>query len=98
MVEGLLICGKRADGTEGFIKMLKSVGIRVWEWDYLLRTAETLHQEFLEVVKDRAKAKSPDDPRIKALEKSDDKKNEMSDINDMFFQGLKEKTYELFEL
>ena len=76
VVEGLLICGKRADGTEGFIKMLKSVGIRVWEWDYLLRTAETLHQEFLEVVKDRAKAKSPDDPRIKALEESDDKNEE----------------------
>lgn len=76
IVEGLLICGKIADGTEEFIKMLRSANIKVWEWHYLLRTAETLHREFLDVVKDRARVKSPDDPRIKALEEADDTKEE----------------------
>ena len=76
IVEGLLICGKVADGTEEHIEMLRTKGIKVWEWHYLLRTAETLHREFLDVVKDRARVKSPDDPRIKALEETDDTNEE----------------------
>jgi len=76
IVEGLLICGKVADGTEQHVEMLRLNGIRVWEWDYLLRTAETLHREFLDIVKDRARVKSPDDPRIKALEETDDTNEE----------------------
>ena len=76
IVEGLLICGKVADGTEEHIEMLRTKGIKVWEWHYLLRTAETLHREFLDVVKDRARVKSPDDPRIKALEETDDANEE----------------------
>ena len=76
IVEGLLICGKIADGTEGLIEMSRSAGIKIWEWHYLLRTAETLHREFLDIVKDRARVKSPDDPRIKALEETDNTNEE----------------------
>lgn len=73
LIEGLLICGNLADRTEQHIESLKKMQIVVWTWDYLLRTAETLHRDFLEIVKDRAKEKSPDDPRIKALEETDEK-------------------------
>ncbi|MGB8658153.1 MAG: ATP-binding protein [Candidatus Zixiibacteriota bacterium] len=71
VVGGLLICGKIDDGTKEIREMLKTKNIESIEWDYLLRTAETLHRDFLEVVKDRAKEKSPDDPRIEALDESD---------------------------
>lgn len=73
IIEGLLICGNPSDGTEEHIDGLRKTGINVWTWDYLLRTAETLHKDFLEVIKERAKEKSPDDPRIKALEESEEK-------------------------
>jgi len=76
LTEGLLICGCPADGTKHHIEALRKTQIVVWTWDYLLRTAETLHRDFLEVIKNRAKEKSPDDPRIKALEETDDANEE----------------------
>ena len=76
ITEGLLICGCPADGTKHHIEALRKTQIVVWTWDYLLRTAETLHRDFLEVIKNRAKEKSPDDPRIKALEETDDANEE----------------------
>lgn len=76
VVGGILICGRIGDDTVELRKMLKTQEIDVWEWDYVLRTAETLHRDFLEVIKDRARVKSPDDPRIKALEETDDTNEE----------------------
>ena len=76
VVGGILICGRIGGDTVELRKMLKTQEIDVWEWDYVLRTAETLHRDFLEVIKDRARVKSPDDPRMKALEETDDTNEE----------------------
>ena len=76
VIGGLLICGTIDEGTKGRREMLQAIHTNVSTWDYLLRRAETLHREFLEVVKERAKENSPDDPRIKALEETDDTNEE----------------------
>lgn len=66
IIEGILIGGKLSNepGVRAKIDSLRSNGIRVTTWDYLLRVAETLHHDFLDIVKKRAPS---DDPRIKAL-------------------------------
>ena len=48
--------------TRRNIKLRERFDIR--RWDNLLTSAETLHEEFLDVVKERAPA---DDPRMKNL-------------------------------
>jgi len=74
IVGGLLVCGNINDGTKDHREMLKTINTEVIEWGYLLRGAETLHRDFLDVIKERAKEKSPDDPRIKALEENNEKR------------------------
>lgn len=66
IIEGILIGGKLSNepGVRAKIDSLRNNGIRVTTWDYLLRVAETLHHDFLDIVKKRAPS---DDPRIKAL-------------------------------
>jgi len=69
-VGGLLIYSDIGDvGT--MIDSLAKDGIYVLKWDDVLRRTETLHKDFLDVVKSRAPA---DDPRIAAIGKDQGKK------------------------
>lgn len=64
-IKGLLVADKIRAGDEGHIKLNQDAGIfdhRTWQ--NLLHTTETLHDEFLKAVKERAPS---DDPRIKGL-------------------------------
>ncbi len=64
-VSGMLIYSDIEDGLGSMIDMLESAGIKVLRWSDLLRRTETLHKEFLVVIKKRAPAS---DPRMMALE------------------------------
>ena len=68
VIGGLIVCGQIEDDTKDLRLMLKSINVDATEWGTLLRIAETLHRDFLNVIKDRAKEKSPDDPRLAQLE------------------------------
>jgi hypothetical protein len=68
-IGGILVHSNLATGTEELVDSLFRDGIYVRTWARLLQTTESLHREFLEVVKRRAPA---DDPRMRALEDSDD--------------------------
>jgi hypothetical protein len=63
-VGGILIHSERKSETSQHVEALEKVGIYVRDWDTLLRTAEALHKDFLDVITKRAPA---DDPRIRAL-------------------------------
>ena len=64
-IKGLLIAGRVRPGDQQYAREGQTAGtfdIRTWE--NLLISAETMHEEFLNVVKERAPA---DDPRMKSL-------------------------------
>lgn len=64
-VRGLLIYGRIRPGDEEHAKIYQSSGVfDLRAWDNLLSTTETMHREFLDVVKGRAPA---DDPRMEDL-------------------------------
>ncbi len=64
-VKGLLIADRVRQGDEGHGKAGQDAGLfDIRTWDNLLMTTETMHKEFLDVVKDRAPA---GDPRMKDL-------------------------------
>ena len=67
-VEGVLIYGRLRDDALEKVDRLQKGGIYVRSWENLLTTAEVLHREFLDVVKDRAPR---DDPRIQQLDHDD---------------------------
>lgn len=69
-VEGILIYSDIANNLGSFIDDLENSGIKVMRYGDLLRRTETLHKEFLDVVKSRAPA---DDPRIVALDEIEEK-------------------------
>ena len=65
VVKGLLIADRIREGDEEHAKMGQDSGVfDVRTWKSLLTTAETLHEEFFDVVKMRAPA---EDPRMKEL-------------------------------
>jgi len=65
VVQGLLIADRIRSGDEGHAASHHTAGTFVIRtWDNLLTTTETLHQEFLNVVKLRAPS---DDPRLQEL-------------------------------
>lgn len=65
-VSGLLVCSKIRREDEGHARHAQSDGlIEIRTWDNLLTTAETMHEEFLQVVKERAPA---GDPRLEGIE------------------------------
>jgi Histidine kinase-, DNA gyrase B-, and HSP90-like ATPase len=69
VVKGLLIADRVRQGDEGHRKTGQDSGVfDVRTWSNLLTTAETMHKEFLDVVKTRAPS---DDPRMKALSTDD---------------------------
>ena len=64
-VEGLLIADRIREGDKGHAQSHQSAGtFDIRSWNNLLTSAETLHREFFDVVKERAPA---DDPRMKNL-------------------------------
>jgi len=63
-VNGILVYSDIAAGMSQHVKALDGLGIHVTTWQDLLRTTESLHREFLEVVKKRAPS---DDPRMQDL-------------------------------
>lgn len=64
-IRGLLIADRTRPGDEGHGQAGQDAGLfDIRSWDNLLTTTETLHKEFLDVVKDRAPA---GDPRIAGL-------------------------------
>ena len=65
LVKGLLIADRIRQGDEAHASTYQDAGVfDIRTWDNLLMTAETMHKEFLDVVKDRAPA---DDPRMQNL-------------------------------
>lgn len=65
VVRGLLIADRVRSGDEGHAKSHQDAGtFDIRTWSNLLTTTETMHKEFLDVVKGRAPA---DDPRMKEL-------------------------------
>ena len=65
VVKGLLIADRIRPGDEGHASMGQEAGIfDIRTWDNLLKTAESMHKEFLEAVTKRA---PHDDPRIVQL-------------------------------
>lgn len=67
-IEGVLIYSDIAEDALEMIDRLRQHGIYIRTWEDLLYQAESLHREFLDVVKMRAPR---DDPRIQALEAND---------------------------
>ncbi|WP_309892807.1 ATP-binding protein [Archangium sp.] len=65
IVEGVLVYSRLDEEAVTLKQSLAHEGIYVRSWDNLLQMAETLHREFLRVVKGRAPA---DDPRVKDLD------------------------------
>lgn len=63
-VEGVLIFGRFREDVGDLVTRAQVGRIYVRTWENLLYTAESLHRDFLEVVKSRAPA---DDPRIQNL-------------------------------
>ncbi len=65
VVKGLLIADRIRPGDEGHASMGQEAGIfDIRKWDNLLKTAESMHREFLDAVTKRA---PHDDPRIVQL-------------------------------
>lgn len=65
VVRGLLVADRVRPGDEGHAKSHQDAGtFDIRTWDNLLMTTETMHKEFLDVVKGRAPA---DDPRMAGL-------------------------------
>ena len=65
LVRGLLIADRIRQGDEGHGKANQDANLfDIRTWGNLLMTAETMHKEFLDVVKERAPA---DDPRMEEL-------------------------------
>ena len=65
VVRGLLIADRVRSGDEGHGKTYQDAGLfDIRTWGNLLTTAETMHKEFLDIVRLRAPA---DDPRMKDL-------------------------------
>jgi hypothetical protein len=65
LVHGILIYSDIASGLSEHIDNLRQGGVYTRTWQDLLRTTESLHREFLEVVKRRAPT---GDPRITELD------------------------------
>lgn len=69
LVRGLLIADRIRQGDEGHGRTYQDAGLGdIRTWDNLLTTAETMHKEFLDIVKLRAPA---DDPRMQGLAVAD---------------------------
>jgi hypothetical protein len=66
-VEGILIYSDISEGLGSLIHDLENSGIKVMRYSDLLRRTETLHKDFLDVIKSRAPS---NDPRITALDSS----------------------------
>lgn len=65
-VKGLLVCSDVARDARGLVTAYKDGGVLdVREWRNLLHTSEQLHQDYLDVVRDRA---PPGDPRLAELD------------------------------
>lgn len=65
LIRGLLIADRIRSGDEEHAKTHQAAGtFDIRTWDNLLLTTETMHKDFLDVVKMRA---PPDDPRMKGL-------------------------------
>ena len=68
-MRGLLIADRIRQGDEGHGKTYQDANLfDIRTWSNLLMTAETMHKEFLDVVKERAPA---DDPRMQELSTDD---------------------------
>ena len=76
LVRGLLIADRIRSDDEGHAKSHQDAGtFDIRTWDNLLTTTETMHKEFLDVVKLRAPA---DDPRMQGLSSNDDQSEQSS--------------------
>ncbi len=70
VVRGLLVADRIRAGDEGHARSHQDAGtFDIRTWSNLLTTTETMHKEFLDVVKGRAPA---DDPRMEGLSVDDD--------------------------
>ena len=63
VVRGLLIADRIRPGEEGYMETRRDV-VDFRTWENLLMAAKTMHEEFLNVIKERTPA---DDPRMKSL-------------------------------
>lgn len=65
-IKGLLIADRVREGDDGHAKTYQDAGLfDIRTWENLLIATESMHKEFLDVVKKRAPA---DDPRMKGLD------------------------------
>lgn len=74
-IEGCLIYSTLSEDAWEKVERLRQNGFYIRTWSGMLETAESLHREFLDIVKTRAPA---DDPRIQNLEALDSPKVEQS--------------------